>query len=739
MIERRTAVFLLNLIQDVSVLRPLMIMAHRDFGFDVRILASAKFRSRDMFGIWEAELELLRRQIDARLVIYRTDLEAFRELEGSRGIIFSASESTVPEHDAAHALFQYAPPTYLKVTLQHGFECVGFQHSAAHDRTYGPTASFAADIICAWQPPGRLRSLTRSQEPKIEVTGPTAVLQQFGRDLALKPLGLGLVCENLHSVRLRSAAGSSDEFLASFREFSRFMDDQGRRVLLRPHPGGQFVLKNKTELPRNVDINNAPMYRLDLRSLDYGISAPSSVLIDLLLSDVPTAIWRDSRDAVDTSNYAGLTTVSDAGEWRDFAIEAAENPAPFVESQRRFLDEQQMPISPVEVFARYAKIFQAADRLAVRTGTVAVDRQRLLLVANAHLPTVQVCLERPLRPLIRSGELVMQLLTETRLLHKAKLFGSEAALAQWVSEALDAFGPDVVMFSRYSGPYSNLIVDWARRHAVPIVYQIDDDLLGVPRELGESKYAYHNDPDRIAAVHNLLGQADLVYASTDVLRDQLLRRIPALRVITGAINASGKVLRKPRAARARVIGYMASADHLPNLEMVLPAIIRLLDTHPQLSFELFGSIPQPSELDRFGERVRRIAPVPDYELFLDALTERAWDVGICPLVSTAFNRAKSNNKWVEYTSVGAAVVASAETVYDRCCADGCGVLAQGLDDWTSALDSLVRDDAERVAIVMRAQRKLQSDYGIAAHRQQILVVLECARERGRNNLVKENA
>src|SRR5215217_4155570 len=213
MITPRTALFLVNLIQDLSILRPLMIMAHRDFGFEVRVLVSAKFRSRDLFGIWEAELELLCRETNARLVIYRSDLEAYRELDGT-GVIFSASESNVPEHQASHSLLRYAPTTFVKVTLQHGFECVGFRHSAAHDRSYGATVSFGSDIVCAWQPTALEHSLAPSQQPKVEVTGPTAALQRFDEPLMRDAFAPGLICENLHSVRLKSTAGLPGTFLS---------------------------------------------------------------------------------------------------------------------------------------------------------------------------------------------------------------------------------------------------------------------------------------------------------------------------------------------------------------------------------------------------------------------------------------------------------------------------------------------------------------------------------------------
>jgi hypothetical protein len=737
MLQQPTALFLINLIQDVSILRPLMVMARRDFGFAVRMLVSSKFRSRDQSGTWEAELEILRRELDAEVFFYRTDWDAVRHLDGS-GIIFSASESSVPEHSAAHAVFRYAPPAFLKVTVQHGFECVGFRHNAAHDQAYGSGVSFGADIVCSWQPPQLEPALAASQRAKVEVTGPTAALQTFGRSTAGQRAREGMVCENLHSVRLKSTANLGEKFLWTFTDFCRLIGEDGGEVVLRPHPGGQYVLKNNVELPPNAKINNAPMFRLDLRRFAFGISAPSSVLIDFLCADVPTAIWSDAEGAIDTRNYDGITKVSGAAEWLEFAREAAANPAPFVKLQRRFLADQMMPIEPAEVFSRYASIFQAADRLSVTSGKVSLARQRLLIVANAHLPTVQVCLEAPLERLVRSGEVATELLTEGRLKQVRDSLGADQ-VPGWIERALDLFGPDTIIFSRYSGPYLAVILDWARSRSVPIIYHIDDDLLAVPRSLGERKHLYHNDPERLSTVRAGLLSADVVYASTERLRTRLLGYFPQLPAVAGRINASGRVRRTAQGGPARTLGYVASADHSANLEMVMGPITDLLDRHPELAFELFGSIPVPDELARFGDRIRHVAPIANYQEFLQALCSREWDIGICPLTSTDFNRAKSNNKWVEYTSAGIAVIASADTVYDQCCSDGCGYLCGSLGEWRLALERLVTDASERVAMVGRAQKRLETDYGIDAHREQILDVLRLAKERTVEEPIKEHA
>lgn len=728
MFQQPTAIFLINLVQDVNVLRPLVYMAARDFDFEILLLVSGKFADRDTYGIWQEELEILQAETNARLEVFETDWAAYQLLDGG-GIIFAGSESNLPGHSTTHNIFRYAPPSYLKVTLQHGFECVGFRHSSAHDRAHGQVISFGADLLCAWQDVAHQGSMALSQRAKAVVTGPSTVLQSFTDPIKRNLKGPGIVCENLHSVRLNKTSALKGEFVTAFGGFCRLLARDGREVVIRPHPGGQYMLKNKLVLPPNARVNNAPMFRLDLRQFAFGISAPSSVLIDMLLADLPTAVWRDRDGDIDADNYGGLASVSTPQDWFDFATRAAARPEPFIEAQREFLARQAMPIDPIEVFKRFAAIFQTASRLNVGTGAVPVPRRRMLIVANAHLPTVQVCLERPLAPLVRSGELVTELLTETRLLERKAALGSASATVDWIDRTLDDFAPDAFIFSRYSGPFGGDMIAWARRNAVPVIYHLDDDLLSVPKSLGERKHAYHNAPERIEAVETLLTRADVVYASTDRLRYRLLGQFPDLPIIAGAINCSGRVIRTANSGPARVFGYMASADHLPNLQMILPAIAAVLERYPLLTFELFGTIPVPPELERFGDRVRSVPPVASYDAFLREFGERKWDIGICPLVRTEFNATKSNNKWVEYTSLGVAVVASGQMIYDDCCADGCGLLADGNDEWLAALVTLIEDDEGRAAMIGRAQRKLETAYSISKHREQILEIVELARGR----------
>lgn len=716
-----SAVFVVQLVQDIVILRPLVYMAARDFHFDVLLLASTRFRARDSQGIWESELAQICAETGARLQFFENDLQAHRQLDG-HGLLFSASESHLPQHHTTHSLFLHAPATYLKVTVQHGFECIGFRHSKDHVRAHGSAASFAADIICSWAPIQHLKSIAPSQAPKLIVTGPTAVLQTPTGSVVRGDGAPGLVCENLHSVRFKGEREIASEFIDTFGQFSRAMAAAKRVVTLRTHPGGQYAVRTKLAVQPNVTIESAPLYRTDLRQFAYGISAPSSVLIDMLLAGIPTAVWHDHAGHMDASAYEGLEWVSSPREWTEFAIEAESNPDPLIERQRRFLDSTKMPLCPQEVFSRFGQLFQSIRRSEMRRPGSVPEHQRILFIANGNVPTLQLSFEKPLAPLVVRGAISAELLTEQQMRGVPGLLESPDIAADWLHRYLDRFGPSMILFCRYSGAAYQPVLDWARREQVPIIYHIDDDLLGVPRDIGERKFSVHNAPARLRAVRELLNAADLVYASTVTLRDRLLAYFPGLPIVAGKIYCSAAVLRTPSASDQCKVGYMASADHAHNLAMVLPAIERLLETRPRVHFELFGSIGVPAALERFGDRIVKSPPIAAYDQFLEKFAQRSWDIGICPLTPIEFNRMKANTKWVEYTSAGVAVVASRGTVYDQSCAGGCGVLANSDEEWFSALDLLVDNVEERIAIVERAQAKLRREFNVSLLRRQILEI-----------------
>lgn len=362
MMSRAHAIFVMNLLQDVSVLRPLVFMAARDFGFSTELLVVDLFSKRDDSGTWRRELDEMATTVGAAILPYDNEMDAWRHLQGKGGLLFAGSESNLAAHAATHRLFRAAPTSFITVTLQHGLECVGLLQSRDHDLAHGREVAFAADVVCVWCDDERLTSLAPSQRSKLHVTGPSALLQARPRPVSRGPRGL--VCENLHSVRFNGAHDLKPDFLANFSEFCNVLAKENREVVLRPHPGGQWMEKSRIDLPKNVTVNNNPIYKVDLSRYAYGVSAPSSILIDMVLADIPTAVWRGSAGVIDAGNYRGLTQISGVADWVDFSREATTHPGRFLEGQKTFLEEQKMPLDPADVYRRYAALFLAAARRA---------------------------------------------------------------------------------------------------------------------------------------------------------------------------------------------------------------------------------------------------------------------------------------------------------------------------------------------------------------------------------------
>jgi glycosyltransferase involved in cell wall biosynthesis len=727
MTVQRHAVFVINLLQDVNVVRPLVYMAARDLGLRTAFLVSRYFVDNDKSFAWQEELDEIGKATGTPMLVFDNEMEAALMLQDKAGILVAGSESDIGNHVVSHNVMRAAPPSFVRITLQHGFECVGFLHNGAHDAAHGREVTFAADVICGWSEPARLRSVAPSQRSKLYVSGPPVVLQMARNGSPPARGDTGLVCENLHSARLSVGGNFKAGFIESFNGFCNSLAKDGRSVVLRPHPGGQYVLKNPVQLPENAIINNHPMYKVDLRRYAYGISAPSSVLLDMVLAGIPVAVWRDAAGAMDTRNYEGLTEISGVKDWIDFSREAVAHPQRFLERQSRFLERQEMPTDPAEVHRRFAELFNAALRDSGAAVSEAKEAERILFIATSRDASLELCLLKPLAPLVENGEIATEVITEVQMKRQFGAQLRQPVVQKWLDKQFTLFAPTLVVFSRYGGPHAAYMAERARQDRIPVIYHLDDDLLNVPMHVGLKKYQRHNDPLRLAAVRHLLGNADLVYCSTPRLRDRLKSLGATAPLFAGELSFAGEVLVPAEERPVRKIGYMG-IDKSNDLELVLPAIVEFLRRHPEIDFELFGSFTKPVELEEFGERIKLHPTIKNYDEFLDQLALLNWDIGICPLAPTLFNLCKANNKWIEYTSAGAAVIASRGTVYDESCADGCGSLVSSAEEWLAALEYLTRNPAERFVQVTRAQAKLASKYTLDRLREQTLGVLATANE-----------
>lgn len=721
-----SALFLFDLIQDVAVLRPLFRTLSIETGLELGCFYSWQFAKRDKGGRWVAELAAMCAEAGIEPRRYDSEREALDLMRGHAGMVFSGSESNLPAHRVNHRIFQAAPAALTRITVQHGHECVGFNQNYEQTLAHGSAVRFAADILCGWTPADRMRHLAPSERSKYFHLGPPALLNRiYDRFTEPQDAANGLVCENLHSVRMRMTGDFQAAYIDTLRAFARSQLADGRLVALRPHPGGQFVLRNRVALPDGVVLANEPVYRTDFKAFSYGISAPSSILIDMVQAGIPTAVWTDEASVIDTSGYEGLARVSTVRDWIAFANAAVADPRPLLARQEAFLRRSGLEIDPLTV--RRNLLALAAGAAGRLRALPAIARpRRLLVIANGVIPTVHISFLKPLAPLVERGEIEIEVLTE----HDVYRARKDRISADPIGGVLGRLRPDLAVFCRYSGPLVRELFARLREAGVPTVFHLDDDLLNVPSSVGEAKFRAHNSAERTSTIRFLIDHADLVYCSTATLRQRLAELGFSREIEAGRIYFSSDIVSPAELRPVRKIGIMGN-DKSEELNLLVPHLAATLDRHPEIEFEIFGSMGLPEGLQRFGSRVRAMPAVSNYDDFVEEFRRLRWDIGLCPLSSTPFNRVKANTKWIDYTAIGAAVIASSGTAYDDCCTDDCGILVDGLEGWGEIVEGLIADPQRRYELVANAQQRVREDYSLQALAEQVLSMFDLAVRRYR--------
>ena len=210
---------------------------------------------------------------------------------------------------------------------------------------------------------------------------------------------------------------------------------------------------------------------------------------------------------------------------------------------------------------------------------------------------------------------------------------------------------------------------------------------------------------------------DLVYVNRNVasqdmvglsLRAVLERDVLSLKEEGDVAEAERERWEVARALREDHTGFTmayfsGSITHSSDFELVAPAVLRVMSEHEDARLLVVGELELPEGLDFPEERIERRPFLPWQDL-PDLLANV--DVNLAPLEDTIFNRAKSENKWVEAGLVKVPTVASNLGAFAECVTDGVdGLLCSTPDEWYEALTRLYEDEDLRRRIGEAAQKE----------------------------------
>lgn len=257
----------------------------------------------------------------------------------------------------------------------------------------------------------------------------------------------------------------------------------------------------------------------------------------------------------------------------------------------------------------------------------------------------------------------------------------------------------------------------ARAQNKPVALELDDLLT----ELPDSHPDYLSYLSTRSAILRALPQVDAVIGSTPELCSYLGQYNPHVHLLPNYLDDGLWAVRQsaPPAGEKLVIGYMGGHSHAPDLEMITPALLKLLEKHAgRLQLDFWGIPPPPALRDLPRVKWRQVALL-SYREFAAYFSEQTCNIFIAPLADNTFNRAKSSLKFLEYSAVGAPGVYSRVQPYARVVQHGVnGLLANTPEEWFTALCQLVEDPELRLRLGAAARQTLQENWLLSGHIQE---------------------
>jgi glycosyltransferase involved in cell wall biosynthesis len=236
-------------------------------------------------------------------------------------------------------------------------------------------------------------------------------------------------------------------------------------------------------------------------------------------------------------------------------------------------------------------------------------------------------------------------------------------------------------------------------HKKKIVVDLDDDFFSIPQSHSAYSVYKHKGHGRLG-LGTLLTFVDAITVSTEHLKMVISQYLKLVHKMDKPIflieNRVDPTMWREEPKKRRVIGYSGSTSHIHDLNMVLPAIRKVMEKDKEVRFEMLGVLSKENARKAFKgwpdnilERIAMLGATATYDEYPDMLAEKGWKIGIAPLEKNDFNKARSNIKWQEYTMSGYVTLATDFTPYDGTNAIKCNTE----EDWIREIEKWIDADA----------------------------------------------
>lgn len=255
------------------------------------------------------------------------------------------------------------------------------------------------------------------------------------------------------------------------------------------------------------------------------------------------------------------------------------------------------------------------------------------------------------------------------------------------------------------------ILGHCSNHGIKLVYDIDDDLLGIAKSDHPERKFYATYSDTIA---RLVSAADEVSVSTASLASALHDLCEDIKIRPNKLSREiipAQLHKQPN--KPLGILYMGTLTHGADFQLIEDALVQIKDAYGDLveiyivgvttravSSKYFKVISAPPEL------------AGSYPLFMQWLGGlNLFDIGIAPLEDNPFNLHKSDIKFLDYSALGLATVASKTEAYAHTIINQeTGLLVENSPEaWFNALRQLIDSEETRARLAENAYAYLNAE------------------------------
>jgi glycosyltransferase involved in cell wall biosynthesis len=319
---------------------------------------------------------------------------------------------------------------------------------------------------------------------------------------------------------------------------------------------------------------------------------------------------------------------------------------------------------------------------------------KVLAVLPALMPSTNILVVEPLLYLLDTERIELRIRLENLDVHSLDL--------EWA---------DLVIFCRNTEPAYDLVAS-LRLLRKPYIYELDDNFFELPSDTPES--VYYSTPERIAQLEKYIKHAGLVRVYSQSLEIRLKEYTARVKLIQPPVNLSHIPATAPSRDRRKLKIVFSTSRRISDnrSQIFIKDLIRVLREHGKnIEVHFWGFIPE--ELRGLPSvKFRRFTP--NYQKYMQAMYDEAYDIGLAPMKNDLFHNSKTNNKFREYGACWIAGIYSSTDLYSSCVVDGkTGLLVSNeADSWYQAIIRLMGDTLLRQNIQAEARAVVEREYSL---------------------------